>query len=132
MSFDCAMILLFFDIVSISSSRMLRNIYLNDLKERLNNSRRRISINVFSICLITSTESNYSLMICVSFLSLFKISTTSIELNLICLIFLCLTVREFELMFTKISFIATFTLKILISFESLLKTTLFIRFTAFE
>ena len=130
--FDCAMILLSFDIVFIFSSMMLRNICLNNSKEISSNSRRRISINVFNICLITSTEFDCSLMICVNFLSLFVIPTTSIELNLINFIFLYLTARKFKLMSTKISFIATSARETLINFKFLLKTVLFVRFTAFE
>ena len=132
MSFDYAMILLSFDTAFIFSSMMLRNICLNNSKEISSNSRRRISINVFSICLITSTESNCSLMICASFLNLFVISTTSTELNLISFVFLYLTAREFKLISTKIFFIATSAQKTSVDFESLLKTTLFVRFTAFE
>ena len=131
-SFDYAMIFLFFDIIFISSSMMLRNICLNNSKKILSNSRRRISINVFNICLITSTEFNCFLMICVNFLNFFVISTTSTELNLINFVFLYLTVREFKLISTKIFFIATSAQRTLINFESLLKTTLFVRFTAFE
>ena len=130
--FDYAMIFLSFDIAFISSSMILRNICLNNLKKISNNSRRRISINVFNICLITSTESDYFLMICASFLSLFVISTTSTELNLINFVFLYLTVRKSELMSTKISFITTSARGTSIDFESLLKTVLFVRFTAFE
>ena len=95
MSFDYAMIFLSFNIVSIFSSMMLRNICLNNSKEILNNLRRRILINVFNICLIISTEFDYFLMICVNFLSLFVISTTSTEPNLINFVFLYLTAREF-------------------------------------
>ena len=131
-SFDYAMILLSFNTVSISSSMILRNICLNNLREISSNSRRRILINVFSICLITSTEFDCSLMICVNFLSLFVISTAPTELNLISFVFLYLTVHESELMSTKISFIATFARGTSVSFKSLLKTTLFVRFTAFE
>ena len=131
-SFDCAMIFLSFNIVFIFSSMMLRNICLNNSREISNNSWRRISINVFSICLITSIKFNYSLMICVNFLNFFVISTTSTELNLINFIFLYLTAREFELILMRIFFIATSAREILINFESLLKTTLFVGFTAFE
>ena len=67
MSFDCAIILFSFNIVFISLSIMLRNICLNNSKEISSNLQRRISINVFNICLIISTESNCSLMICVNF-----------------------------------------------------------------
>ena len=130
--FDCAMILLSFDIAFISSSMILRNICLNDSKEILNNSRRRISINVFNICLITLIESDCSLMIYANFLNLFVILTTSAELNLINFVFLYLTVRESELMSTKISFIAMFARGTSVDFKSLLKTTLFVRFIAFE
>ena len=126
------MIFLFFDIVSISSSMILRNICLNNSKEILNNSRRRISINVFSICLITSTESDCFLIIYANFLSLFVISMASTELNLISFIFLYLTIHESELMSTKIFFIATSARGTSIDFESLLKMALFVRFTAFE
>ena len=132
MSFDCAMILLSFNIVFISSSMMLRNICLNNSKEISNNLRRRISINVFDICLIISIEFDYSLMICINFLSFFVISTTSTELNLINFIFLYLTVRESELMSTKIFFIVTSAQRTSVSFKSLLKTTLFVKFIAFE
>ena len=132
MSFDCAMILLFFDIVSSSSSMMLRNICLNNSRKISSNSRRRISINMFNIYLIILTESNCSLMICANFLSFFVISTTSAELNLISFIFLYLTTRESELMLTRIFFIATSARKTSIDFEFLLKTTLFVRFTAFK
>ena len=131
-SFDCALILLSFDIVFIFSSMILQNICLNNSKELLNDSRRRISINVFSICLITSTEFDYFFIICVNFLSLFVISTTSTELNLISFVFLYLTARKFKLMSTRISFIATFARETSINFKFLLKTVLFIRFTAFE
>ena len=130
MCFDCAMI--FFDIVFIFSSIMLRNICLNDLKEISSNSRRRILINVFNIYLITSTEFDYSLMICVNFLNLFVILTTSTELNLISFVFLYLTTCKFKLILTNVSFIATFIQKISINFKSLLKTTLFVKFIAFE
>ena len=132
MSFDYAMIFLSFDIVSISSLMMLRNICLNNSKEILSNSRRRISINMFNIYLITSTESDCSLMICTSFLRLFVILTASTELNLINFVFLYLTTHKFKLMSTKISFIATSAQRILVNFESLLKTILFVKFTAFE
>ena len=71
-------------------------------------------------------------MIYANFLSFFVISTTSAELNLINFVFLYLTARESELMSTKIFFITTFTRKISVDFEFLLKTTLFVRFTAFE
>ena len=131
-SFDCAMILFSFNIVFISSSMMLWNICLNNLKEISSNSRKRISINVFSICLITSIEFNYFLMICINFLSFFVISTTSTELNLINFVFLYLTARESELMSTRISFIATSARRTSVNFKSLLKTALFVRFTAFE
>ena len=131
MSFYCAMIL-FFDIVFISSSMMLRNICLNNSKEILSNSRRRISISVFNIYLITSIEFDYSLIIYVNFLKFFVISTTSTELNLLNFVFLYLTTYKFELMSTKISFIATSARRISIDFKFLLKTILFVRFTAFE
>ena len=130
-SFDCAMILLFFNIVSIFSSMILRNICLNNSEEILSNSRRRISIDVFNICLIISIESDCFLMIYASFLSLFVISTAPTELNLISFVFLYLTAREFELMSTKIFFIATSARGTSVNFESLLKTALFVRFTAF-
>ena len=132
MFFSYAMILFSFDIVFISSSMMLQNICLNNSRKILNNSRRRISINVFNICLITSTESNCFLIICISFLNLSVISTASVELNLISFVFLYLTAHKFELMSTKIFFIATSARRTSIDFESLLKTTLFVRFTAFE
>ena len=131
-SFDCVMILFSFNIVFISSSMILRNIYLNNSKEILNNSRKRISINVFSICLIILTESDCFLTICVNFLNLFVISMISTELNLISFVFLYLTAREFELMSTKISFIATFARGTSINFKIFLKTALFVKFTAFE
>ena len=131
-SFDYAMILFSFDIAFIFSSMILRNICLNNSKEISSNSRKRISINVFSICLITSIEFDCSLMICVSFLNLFVISTTSTELNLISFVFLYLTARESELMSTKIFFIAMSARETSVDFESLLKTTLFVRFIAFE
>ena len=126
------MILRYFNNVSIFSSMMLRNICLNKSKEILSNSQRRISIDVFNIYLITSTEFDCSLMICVNFLNLFVISTISIELNLISFIFLYLTVRESELMSTRIFFIITSARETSINFKSLLKTTLFVRFIAFE
>ena len=132
MFFDCAMILLSFDIIFIFSSMMLRNICLNNLKKISSNSRRRISINVFSIYLIISIEFDCFLIICVNFLNLFVISTTSTELNLISFVFLYLTVREFKLMLMKISFIATSARETSVNFESLLKTVLLIRFIAFE
>ena len=132
MFFDCAIILLSFDIIFIFSSMMLRNICLNNSKKISNNSRKRISINVFNICLITSIEFNCFLMIYINFLNLFVISTTPAELNLISFVFLYLTACESELMLTRISFIAMFVRETSISFESLLKTTLFVRFTAFE
>ena len=132
MFFNYAMIFLSFNIAFISSSMMLRNICLNNSKEILNNLRRRILINVFSICLITSIEFDCFLIICANFLNLFMILTTSIELNLINFIFLYLTAREFKLMLTKIFFIATSAREILISFKFLLKTTLFVRFPIFE
>ena len=131
-SFDCAIIFLFLDIVFISLSMMLQNICLNNLKEILNSSRKQTSINVFNICLIMLIESDCSLMICVNFLNFFKVLTTSTELNLICFVFLYFTIREFELMLKRISFIATSALRTLIDIESLLKTTLFVKFTAFE
>ena len=87
MPFNYAMIFLFFDFVFISSSMMLRNICLNNSRKILSNSRRRISINIFNICLIISIEFNYFLMICINFLNLFVISTISTELNLISFIF---------------------------------------------
>ena len=87
MSFDYAIILLSFDIIFIFSSMILRNICLNNSKEILSNSRKRTSINVFNICLITSTEFDYSLMISVNFLSFFEILTISTELNLINFVF---------------------------------------------
>ena len=130
--FDCTIIFLFFNIVSIFSSMILRNICLNNSKEILSNSRRQISINVFSICLITLTEFDCFLMICVNFLNLFVISTISIELDLISFIFLYLTIYEFELMFTKIFFIATSARGTSINFKFLLKIVLFVKFTAFE
>ena len=130
--FDCAMILLSFDIVFIFSSMMLRNICLNNSRKISSNSRRRISINVFSIYLIASIESNCFLMICANFLSLFVISTTSTELNLINFVFLYLTVHESELMSTRILFITMSARETLISFKSLLKIALFVKFTAFE
>ena len=126
------MIFLFFNIVFIFSSMMLRNICLNNSRKILNNLRKQILINVFSICLITSIEFNYSLMIYVNFLSFFVISTSSVELNLLNFIFLYLTIREFELMSTKIFFIVTSVRETSINFEFLLKTTLFVKFTAFE
>ena len=132
MSFGCAMILLSFNIVFISSSMMLRNICLNNSKKISSNSRKRISINVFNICLITSIEFNCSLIIYVNFLNLFVISTTSTELNLISFVFLYLTARESELMSTRIFFIATSVRETSVDFEFLLKMTLFVRFTAFE
>ena len=107
-SFNCIMLLFFFDIVFIFSSMMLKNICLNNSKKISNNSRKRISINVFNICLITSIEFNCFLMICVNFLSFFKILTTSTELNLISLIFLYLTAHESELILTKKFFIIIF------------------------
>ena len=122
----------FFNIVFIFSSMILRNICLNNSKGILNNSRKRISINVFNICLITLIESDCFLMIYVNFLNLFIISTASTELNLINFVFLYLITHKSELMSTKISFIATFAREISVNFESLLKTTLFVRFTAFE
>ena len=122
----------FFDIVFIFSSMMLRNICLNNSKEILSNSRKRISINMFNICLITSTEFDYFLILYINFLSLFVILTTSTELNLINFIFLYLIIYESELMSTKIFFIATFARRTSINFEFLLKTILFVRFTAFE
>ena len=121
MSFDCAMIFLFLNIVFIFSSMMLQNICLNNSKKILSNSRRRISINVFNISLIKSIEFDCSLMICANFLNLFMISTTSTELNLISFVFVYLIICESELMSIKISFNATFAQEILINFESLLK-----------
>ena len=47
-------------------------------------------------------------MIYVNFLNFFEISMISIELNLIYLIFLYLTTREFELITIKIFFIEIF------------------------
>ena len=111
---------------------MLRNIYLNNSKKILKNSRRRISINVFNIYLMILIEFDCFLMICVIFLNLFVILTTSIELNLINFIFLYLTVCESKLMSTKIFFITISTREISVNFEFLLKTVLLIRFTAFE
>ena len=101
MFFDCAMIFLSFDIVFISSSMMLQNICLNNSRKISSNLRRRILINVFNIYLITSTEFDCSLMIYINFLSLFVISTTSTELNLISFIFLYLTTCESELILIK-------------------------------
>ena len=129
-SFDCAMI--FFNIISIFSSMMLRNICLNNSRKILNNSRRRISINVFNICLIISIEFDYFLMIYINFLSLFVILTTSTELNLISFIFLYLIARKFKLMMIKIFFIIISARETLINFKFLLKTILFVRFIAFE
>ena len=131
-SFDCAMILLSFNIVFILSSMMLQNICLNNSKEISNNLRRRLLIKVFNIYLIISIEFDCFLMICTSFLSLFEISTPSIKLNFISFIFLYLTVRESELMSTRIFFIATFASKTLLNFDFLLKTILFVRFITFE
>ena len=132
MSFDCTIIFLFFNIVFIFLSMMLQNICLNNLKKILNNSRKQISIDVFNIYSITLTEFNCSLTIYVNFLNLFMMSTIPTELNLINFVFLYLTARESELMSTKISFIATFVQRTSIDFESLLKTTLFVRFIAFK
>ena len=131
-SFDCTMILPFFDIVFMISLMMLRNIYLNNSKEISSSFRRRISINVFNVCLITLIELNCSLIISVNFLNLFKIFRNSIELNLMSFVFLYLTARESELILTEIFFIVIFALKTSIDFEFLSKTTLFIRFTASE
>ena len=103
MSFDCAMILFSFNIVFIFLSMILQNICLNNSKEILSNLRKRISISVFSICLITLIEFDCFLMICVSFLNFFEVSTTSTELNLINFIFLYLAAREFKLILTRIS-----------------------------
>ena len=111
-AFNDAMIFLFFNIVFIFSFVMLRNICLNNSKEILNNLRSRILMNVFNIYLMILTKSNCFLIICVNLLNLSKISIISFELNLICLIFLYLTIREFELITTKIFFIITFVLKI--------------------
>ena len=132
--FLCLLIVQWFliDIVFIFSSIMLRNICLNNIKKISSNSWRRISIGVFNICLIISIESNYFLMFCVNFLNLFEISTILIELNLVNFNFLYLTFRKSKLISTRISFIATSTLKISIDFKFLLKTTLFVRFIAFE
>ena len=132
MSFDCAIIFFSFDIIFNFSSMMLRNIRLNNLKEILNNSRRRILINVFNICLIILTEFNCFLMICVNFLNLFVISTTSSESNLNSFVFLYLTIHKFELMSTRIFFIATSAQRTSINFKFLLKMTLFVKFTACE
>ena len=66
-----------------------------------------------------------------SFLNLFVISTISIELNLINFIFLYLTTCESELMSTKSSFITMSAQETSINFQFLLKTILFIKFTAF-
>ena len=132
MSFDCAMIFFSFNIVFIFSSMILRNICLNNSKKILKNSRRRISINVFNICLIILTEFNCFLMICVNFLSLFVISTTSTELNLISFVFLYLTVYKFKLISIRIFFITTSVRRISVNFKFLLKSTLFVKFTAFE
>ena len=68
------MILSSFDIVFIFLSMILQNICLNNSRKMLSNSRKRISINVFNICLITLTKLNCFLMICVNFLSLFEIN----------------------------------------------------------
>ena len=119
MSFDCAMI--FFNIAFISSSMMLRNIYLNNSRKISSNSRRRNSISVFNICSITSTESDCFLIICASFLNLLIILTTSAELNLINFIFLYLTTHKFKLISIKISFIATSARRTLINFEIFVK-----------
>ena len=132
MFFDCAIIFLFFDVVFISSSMMLQNICLNNLKEILSNSRRRISINVFSICLIISIEFDCFLIIYTNFLNLFVISTTPTELNLINFVFLYSAVRESELISMKVFFIAMFSRETSVNFQSLLKTTLFVKFTTFE
>ena len=96
--FNCAMILFSFNIVFIFSLMILQNIYLNNSKEISSNLRKRISINVFSICLIISIEFNCFLRIRVNFLNFFVISTTSTELNLINFIFFYLTTCESELM----------------------------------
>ena len=116
MSFDCAMILFSFNIIFTSLSMMLRNICLNNSKEISSNSRKRISINVFSICLITLIEFNCFLIICANFLNLFVISTTSTELNLINFVFLYLTIYESQLISTKIFFITTFVRETLMNF----------------
>ena len=112
MSFNCAIIFLSFDIAFTSSLLILQNICLNNSKKILSNLQRRILINVFNICLRTSIEFDYSLMICANLLNFFKISTTSTELNLINFIFLYLTIHEFKLMSTEIPFVAMSTLKI--------------------
>ena len=130
MSFNCVMI--FFDIVFIFSSMMLRNICLNNSKKISSNSRKQISINVFNIYLIILTEFDCFLIICTSFLNFLIISTTSTKLNLINFVFLYLTIYKFELMLTKISFITTSARETSIDFEFLLKMTLFVKFTAFE
>ena len=122
LSFDCVMIFLSFNIVFFSSM-MLRNICLNNSREISNNLRKRISISVFNICLITSIESDYCLIINVNFLNFFVISTTSTELNLIDFVFLYLITREFKLILTKISFIVMSARRTSIDFKSLLKTT---------
>ena len=101
MSFNCAMIFLFFDIIFIFTSMMLRNICLNNSKKISSNSQKRILINVFNICLIISIEFDCFLMICANFLNIFLILTISTELNLISFIFLYLTAREFELILKK-------------------------------
>ena len=132
MSFDFAMILFSFNLIFISLSIMLRNICLNNSKEILSNSRTRILINVFNICLITSIEFDYFLMICINFLNFFVISTASTELNLINFVFLYLTACKSKLISMRIFFIATSAGEILIKFEFLLKTTSFVRFIAFE
>ena len=110
--FDDAIISRFFDIVFIFSFVILRNICLNSSKEISSTLRNRISMNIFNIYLMILTKLNCSLIICVNLLNLFKILIISIELNLICLIFLYLTTREFKLITTEISFIEIFILKI--------------------
>ena len=72
MPFDCAMIFLFLNTTFIFLSMMLQNICLNNLKETVSNSRRRISISVFNICLMTLMKLNCFLMICVSFFKSFR------------------------------------------------------------
>ena len=122
----------FFNIVFIFSLITLQNICLNNSKKILNNLPSRISINMLNICLIISADINYSLIICINFLSFFKILTVPTELNLINFIFLYLITRESELMSTKAFFVTIFIWETLIDFKFLLKTTWFIKITIFE
>ena len=78
----------FLNIIFIFSSMMSRNICHKNFEEISNNSRNRISIEIFNIYFVMSTKFDYFLNIWANFLNLSKVLNVSNEiLNLICLIF---------------------------------------------